>query len=63
MTGDSLAKQFEQLEYHGSSDQQLLELKAKMAMIAGGKDAPKQLGDGGSAPANSVTPVEESKSS
>ena len=46
MTGDSLAKQFEQLEYHGSSDQQLLELKAKMGAIGGAKDAPKQIGGG-----------------
>jgi phage shock protein A len=50
MSGDSLAKQFEQLEYHGSSDQQLLELKAKMAVIGGGKDT-KQIGQGaGDAP-------------
>jgi len=33
------------LEYHGSSDQQLLELKAKMGMLKSG-EAPKQLGDG-----------------
>ena len=46
MTGDSLAKQFEQLEYHGSSDQQLLELKAKMGMIGGAKETPKQIGQG-----------------
>lgn len=48
MSGDSLARQFEQLEYHGSSDQQLLELKAKMgALGAGTKEAPKQIGQGG----------------
>jgi phage shock protein A len=47
MTGDSLARQFEQLEYHGSSDQQLLELKAKMGMIGGAKETPKQIGQGG----------------
>ena len=35
MSGDTLAQQFEQLEYHGSSDQQLLELKAKMGLIGG----------------------------
>ncbi|MEI2718835.1 MAG: PspA/IM30 family protein [Gemmatimonadales bacterium] len=47
-TGDKLAKEFEQLEYHGSSDQQLLELKAKMGMLAAPKaEAPKQLGQGG----------------
>jgi len=48
MSGDSLARQFEQLEYHGSSDQQLLELKAKMGGLgAGTTEAPKQLGQGG----------------
>src|ERR671938_159908 len=30
VSGDSLARQFESLEYKGSSDQQLLELKSKM---------------------------------
>ena len=46
-TGDNLMKEFEQLEYHGSSDQQLLELKAKMGLIGGGKaEAPKQIGQG-----------------
>jgi phage shock protein A len=53
LTGDTLQRQFEQLEYHGSSDQQLLELKAKMGLIAGGKaEAPKQLGQGQPAPAD-----------
>ena len=47
MTGDSLAKQFEQLEYHGSSDQQLLELKAKMGKLGSGSaEPPKQIGQG-----------------
>lgn len=46
-TGDKLMKEFEQLEYHGSSDQQLLELKAKMGLLGGGKaEAPKQIGQG-----------------
>jgi phage shock protein A len=46
MSGDSLARQFEQLEYHGSSDQQLLELKSKMGLLGGAKDVPKQIGGG-----------------
>jgi phage shock protein A len=47
-TGDNLMKEFEQLEYHGSSDQQLLELKAKMGMLsAGTTEMPKQIGQGG----------------
>ena len=40
VSGDALAKQFEQLEYKGSSDQQLLELKARMGMIGPGQGAP-----------------------
>ena len=45
--GDSLADQFKALEYHGSSDQQLLELKQKMGLLGAGK-APdtRQLGKG-----------------
>lgn len=65
MTGDTLVRQFEQLEYHGSSDQQLLELKAKMGLIAsGGGDAPKQIGQGtaqGEAPA--TTPANDTSRS
>ena len=46
-SGDKLAREFEQLEYHGNSDQQLLELKAKMGMLGAGKgEAPKQIGQG-----------------
>ena len=47
-SGDSLQKQFEVLEYHGSADQQLLELKAKMGVLGAGSggDA-KRLGKGG----------------
>jgi phage shock protein A len=33
LTGDTLARQFEQLEYRGTSDQQLLELKRKMGVL------------------------------
>ena len=45
VSGDRLARQFEALEYRGSSDQQLLELKAKMGLLAPG-EAAKQLGRG-----------------
>jgi phage shock protein A len=46
-SGDRLVRQFEQLEYKGSSDQQLLELKAKMGLIAaGGHGQAKQLNRG-----------------
>ena len=47
-SGDSLARQFESLEYHGSADQQLLELKRKMGLLgAGSAEAKKQIGAGG----------------
>ena len=39
VSGDQLARQFEALEYKGSSDQQLLELKARMGLIAPGQGA------------------------
>ncbi len=45
LEGGDLTAEFEALEYRGSSDQQLLELKAKMGMLGAG-EAPKQLGDG-----------------
>lgn len=41
LSGDTLAKQFDQLEYRGSADQQLLELKKKMGMLPAG-DSPVQ---------------------
>ena len=62
MSGDSLARQFEKLEYHGSSDQQLLELKAKMGMIGGAKETPKQIGGGAAEPANGSPTKELPKS-
>jgi phage shock protein A len=44
LSGDTLAKQFQQLEYKGSSEQQLLELKKKMGMLGPGQSAaPQQL--------------------
>ena len=46
-SGDALVKQFEVLEYHGTSDQQLIELKMKMGLLKPGSDKAKQLGKGG----------------
>jgi phage shock protein A len=47
-SGDALMKQFEVLEYKGSSDQQLIELKMKMGVLKPGSgDRAKQLGKGG----------------
>lgn len=46
-SGDTLAKQFESLEYKGSSDQQLIELKARMGLLKpGGAGEARQLGRG-----------------
>ncbi len=47
-SGDALAQQFEALEYKGSSDQQLLELKAKMGLLGPGAagQSSKQIGKG-----------------
>lgn len=47
LTGDELSRQFDALEYHGNSDQQLLDLKKKMGLLAAGKpDDHLQLTDG-----------------
>jgi phage shock protein A len=46
-SGDALVRQFESLEYKGSSDQQLIELKAKMGLLKQpGGDKARQLGKG-----------------
>lgn len=42
LSGDTLAKQFQALEYKGSSDQQLLELKKKMGMLPAGQSPAQQ---------------------
>jgi phage shock protein A len=45
--GDDLMSQFKQLEYRGSADQQLLELKSKMGLLGSGEaGGTKQLGKG-----------------
>ena len=46
---DDLLDQFKKLEYKGTADQQLLELKAKMGLVAGGKET-RALGAGGKKP-------------
>jgi phage shock protein A len=47
-SGDTLMQQFQVLEYKGSADQQLLELKAKMGLIAPGSgQGTRQIGKGG----------------
>jgi phage shock protein A len=50
VSGDRLGRQFESLEYKGSSDQQLLELKSRMGKLpAGGSTQAKQLNRGAGA--------------
>jgi phage shock protein A len=44
--GDDLTAQFRQLEYKGSAEQQLLELKAKMGVIGPGAKDTRQIGRG-----------------
>ena len=47
VSGDRLAQQFEALEYKGSSDQQLLELKSRMGLLPSGQGQPaRQLNKG-----------------
>jgi phage shock protein A len=49
-SGDDLMQQFKALEYKGSADQQLLELKTKMGLLSKGAGEPaRQLGRGGEA--------------
>jgi phage shock protein A len=43
---DDLMEQFKKLEYKGTADQQLLELKAKMGLLGGGGQDTRQLGAG-----------------
>jgi len=38
VSGDRLIRQFESLEYRGSSDQQLLELKSRMGLLPAGQE-------------------------
>ncbi len=47
LSGDDLSREFDALEYSGSADGQLLELKRKMGLLKAGEDESKrQLGSG-----------------
>ncbi|HXE56727.1 MAG TPA: PspA/IM30 family protein [Gemmatimonadales bacterium] len=49
-SGDHLTRQFEALEYKGTADQQLLELKQRMGLLGpGGPDQARRLGRGNDA--------------
>jgi phage shock protein A len=56
--GDDLLQQFKQLEYKGSSDKQLLDLKAKMGLLPKG-EAARQLGRGADGVADAEVVEEE----
>jgi phage shock protein A len=59
-SGDALMKQFEALEYKGTMDQQLLELKTRMGMLgAGGGPSAKQIGAGGAETVHEAEIVED----
>jgi hypothetical protein len=45
-SGDQLTRQFESLEYKGSSDQQLHALKQRMGLLPGGQGENRQLNRG-----------------
>ncbi len=61
LSGDLLQQEFEALEYHGNADQQLLELKKKMGLLAPGEEAEqRQLTSGESEEIAEAEVVEES---
>ncbi len=60
LSGDNLQQEFDALEYHGSSEQQLLELKKKMGMLTPGEAGElPQLGAGESEDVADAEVVEE----
>jgi phage shock protein A len=59
VSGDRLAKQFEALEYKGSSDQQLIELKSRMGLLGAGQGQPSRQLNKGSADVHDAELVEE----
>lgn len=60
LSGDVLSREFEALEYKGDSDQQLIELKKKMGLLAAGESPGKrQLTSGESADVDEAEILEE----
>jgi phage shock protein A len=59
VSGDRLAKQFEALEYKGSSDQQLLELKSRMGLLGAGQGQPSRQLNKGNGDVHDAELVEE----
>jgi hypothetical protein len=65
LSGDTLAQEFKALEYHGTADQRLAELKEKMGMLPSGQTGgPQQLsaGKGGAEDVHEAELVEEDDS-
>jgi phage shock protein A len=61
-SGDHLTRQFEALEYKGSSDQQLLALKQRMGLLPGGQGESRQLNRGSSEDIHDAEVIEEGES-
>ena len=61
-SGDYLTRQFESLEYKGSSDQQLLALKQRMGLLPGGQGENRQLNRGSSEDIHDAEVIEEGES-
>ena len=61
-SGDQLTRQFETLEYKGSSDQQLLALKQRMGLLPGGQGENRQLKRGSSEDIHDAEVIEEGES-
>lgn len=60
LSGDTLAREFDALEYRGTADQALLELKKKMGVLpAGSSDDRRQLGTGSHDDVHDAELVEE----
>jgi phage shock protein A len=55
---DDLMDQFKKLEYKGTADQQLMDLKAKMGMLGAGTRETKAIGSGGKKKGDSVHDAE-----
>jgi phage shock protein A len=61
-SGDHLTRQFESLEYKGSSDQQLIALKQRMGLLAGGSAGQNRQLNRGSEDIHDAEVIEEGDS-
>jgi phage shock protein A len=58
LSGDSLQQEFAALEYHGSADQRLLELKQRMGLLGAGETEPPQQLSAGQAGGDAIHDAE-----